>query len=233
MARVRLALLLVCLGAWTASLSASAQPQAASEPALGEATVVPARKGPPRVEQISETGQLNVLGTPLESQIALAYGFHPLDLVFRMSLPRKTLLDVRARPADRRHDSALHLIRNLLARHFGFEANPILRNTHVAVLRPIASWPALEPSTAATSVQQRRGRFAGTGVPISTLVAFVRSVARQPIVDETGLGDRYDLVLEWDASSEPYALVQAFEDIGLEMIFEKREVPFLVVRSAQ
>ena len=81
-------------------------------------------------------------------------------------------------------------------------------------------------------MEQQRGRFVGRGVPISKLIGFVRSVAGQPVVDETSMSDRYDLVLEWDTSSEPYALVQAFEDIGLEMVFEKREVPFLVVRSA-
>ena len=212
--------------------AASVQAASAAEKPAPAVIVRPADQRIERVERNASSGELRVLGSPLATQIAIAHGFHPLDVIDReVELPRDALLDVFVRPPDGELQTAERLLREHLAARYGYQPTTVVRNTHAAVLRPLAGWPPLEPSNSPASVERRHGRFAGKGVPISSLISFVRSIAGQPVVDETGLTDRYDLVLEWDTTSEPLALVQAFADIGLEMVFERRDVSFLVLRK--
>lgn len=221
---------LLASSAAPASANARAGAEASLQPV--EASLQPVERRMERIERDPIKGELGILGAPLETQIAIAYDVHPLDVIYRAPLPRKQLFDAHVRAADGSLETAEHALRELLAESFDFRARTITRKTHVAVLRRLPDWPPLTPSTAATSLQQRPGRIAATGAPIDALIAFLRPIAAQPIVDETELNRRYDFVLEWDTQSEPYALVQAFGDLGLELVFEKREVPFLLIEQA-
>jgi uncharacterized protein (TIGR03435 family) len=170
---------------------------------------------------------------PLRSQIGIAYHVHELDVLPYEGLPLDEAFDVRIESSDGKLATAEKMHRRLLEAHFGFHACKVVRNRHAAILRRLPDWPPLAPSRAATSFEVKPGRVTATGAPLDMLLSFLRRVAALPVVDETGLLARYDFVLEWDTSSEPYALVQAFGDLGLELIFERRDVELLLVEPVQ
>ncbi|OWY71049.1 hypothetical protein B7486_10590 [cyanobacterium TDX16] len=71
-----------------------------------------------------------------------------------------------------------------------------------------------------------------TNGPFDSFVDTLARSLKRPVMDETGLADRFDISLEWDDDS-PDAIIKAVESsLGLELLPAKREVEFLVIEDA-
>ena len=70
-----------------------------------------------------------------------------------------------------------------------------------------------------------------TAADMSTLSANLENVLGKPVVDETGLTGRYDLLLRW-TSGDAQSLMDALEkETGLKLTPAKRSVEVGVVRA--
>jgi uncharacterized protein (TIGR03435 family) len=71
---------------------------------------------------------------------------------------------------------------------------------------------------------------------IISLTGPLQSTLGKPVVDETGLTERFDMQLKWDHEApDPAAtLVRAVrEQLGLEVTPARREIEVLVLRPAE
>ena len=183
------------------------------------------------------TGGLTIRAGTLDFLIRVAYGVHPRDIVYEAELAeleeldRETLYDVVAIPEDGQQQTATRQLRSQLETTFAFETARERRFVAVRALRRAEGAAPLPPSTSKQrNVVGRSGRFAGDRATMADLARFARTFSQEPVVDETGLTGSYDFVLEWDHASGGNAFVQAFEDLGLELVPTHAEVELLIVR---
>jgi uncharacterized protein (TIGR03435 family) len=103
----------------------------------------------------------------------------------------------------------------------------------VHILRRVEEISPLRESTSKErKISRRKGRFSATRASMADLVKFTRSIAPEPVVDETGLDGVYDWIMEWDPSGSGNAWLQAFQDLGLELVKGERSVEQLVISRA-
>lgn len=71
-----------------------------------------------------------------------------------------------------------------------------------------------------------------TGVHFDYFVETLARRLKQPVVNETGVSDRFDINLKWDVDA-PEAIIKAVNsDLGLELQPAKRSIEFLVIEDA-
>ena len=243
---VRRALLLcgalpLCCGA---AVFASAN-RSAAETRPGESRVQIARstQSERAYQTQPATGGLTIRAGTLDFLIRVAYGVHPRDIVYEAGLAelveraelaeldRETLYDVVVIPEDGQQQTAMRQLRSQLETTFSFDTTHERRFVAVRALRRAEGAAPLPPSTSKQrNVVGRSGRFAGDRATMADLARFARTFSQEPVVDETGLTGSYDFVLEWDHASGGNAFVQAFEDLGLELVPTHAEVELLIVR---
>ena len=238
--RLRIARLLCVFGVMFFTAGAIAErPERVSEltsddapgKARGRVTISSSTPGVRVYRTHASTGRVEIRAATLDFLIRIAYGVHPRDIVYEAPLDRQALYDVIARPHDRDRETAIRLLREQLETTFAFEASAESRLIAVRILRRLAGGTPLQQSTAEIrEVVGSRGRFAGTRASMSDLARFTRSLTPEPVVDETGLRGSYDLVMEWDPSAGNHALLQAFADLGLELVDGERSVEQLIIR---
>jgi uncharacterized protein (TIGR03435 family) len=80
------------------------------------------------------------------------------------------------------------------------------------------------------------GKISGHAMPVSILADHLQAWVHSTIVDETGLGGRYDVVLKWDPKNEPEpdstepSLFAALEEqLGLHLKPTKTTVETIVI----
>lgn len=239
-----LALLAVHLGSVAAPAGAEESTQGVAPRSAIEVAKEAASSGPApailkraterksELRQNPATGEIQLIGAPLRTQYGVAYAAHPRDIVFEAEVDEDAVYDATALPADGKPETAIRMLQLALEREFGFGVVREMRRSRVAVLQRMKGGIVLEPSSSKTfSLEQKKGSFRATGTTIAPLVTFLRSLSEVPVVERTGLFERYDLVLEWDPKGGARALRQALNDIGLEIVFEVRPYPFLLVRG--
>jgi uncharacterized protein (TIGR03435 family) len=180
-----------------------------------------------------KSGIVFLLAAPLGDHAGYAYGVPPAEVVSSMSLDMQRRYDAVIHPADGSVETARSMLREHLESRFGFEAGVGQREVEAMILRQMHQFSPLPPSTARTSsFEAEAGELRAVGVPISRLVEFLSQSSSMPVLDETGLGERYDFVIQWDTRSGAYAFLQAVNDLGLEIIRQPRSVPVLELRPA-
>jgi len=71
-----------------------------------------------------------------------------------------------------------------------------------------------------------------TGVHFDYFVETLARRLKRPVVNETGVSDRFDISLKWDVDA-PEAIIKAVNnDLGLELQPAKRSIEFLVIEDA-
>ena len=124
------------------------------------------------------------------------------------------------------------VFRQALEVTFGLKVHWETREADVFVLRiaPDKS-PGPRPSQATDSTPvYRRGFFTGKKRPIKELAEGLEGMyLRRPVVDETGLTGEYDWDLPYNRASNKVLLEAMREQLGLEVVGEKRRIEFLVI----
>jgi uncharacterized protein (TIGR03435 family) len=132
------------------------------------------------------------------------------------------------------------LLQQLLSSTFGIHGRKETREVDVLLLKVKSTHaPGLVVSpTAGFSCRTGSGVIEGTDVPISLVVAGIESSLKQPVFDETGLTNCYDLSLKWDQpdgdrpDSENLRKVLA-DQCGLELVAARRPVEMVIIEGPQ
>lgn len=230
--RTRIAILAMALGLTLQGCIEEAPPPLV-RPDPGNILLRKHLDGEKKIAQRPDTGEIRLLGVPLRQQIAIAYDVHPRDVVLPGGTQGELLLDSWARPADGKSETSRSLLAKIIEGRLGLRGEIETKQMPAVVIRQ-KSEGLLQPSNSPQShVETGPGFFRASGAPMRELTRFVRGISARPVVDETGLTERYDMVFEWDPEAEAHAAIATFEDLGLELSFEDRPVEQLVVKRVQ
>ena len=166
-----------------------------------------------------KVGGLTAENVPLRAMITMAYGIRDFQLsggpgwigVDRYDIIAKPerVVSTAPPPADApmtddqrkvRDEQWKDRVRNLLAERFGLVVHNETKEGQIYVLTVAKGGPKL---TAVTKVGDRqgisgnRGRTQGYAAPMSMLAMNLSNNVGRPVVDKTGLTEKYDWVLEW------------------------------------
>ena len=111
-------------------------------------------------------------------------------------------------------------------------------STEVWVMKEGSSGNRLKLSTESESginLFTEPGHFSATNVPVSTLQAILENYLTTPVIDETGLTNRFDFELSWEQIRSEKGvplLVEAVEkQLGIKLVREQRKIKTLVVQQ--
>ena len=168
-------------------------------------------------------------GVDPRTALAVAWGVHPEQVVVGTGVPERRLQIVVSEHGASEEALRRRLREPLLA-ELGVELREERRRLPVGVLRDApGEGGRLRPAGSERPFVLYRSPYeTADDRPFADLVAGLREVLDLPVVDETGLGGRWDWRIDWPAGrDEVQELVR--EQLGMELAFEEREVPVLVV----
>jgi uncharacterized protein (TIGR03435 family) len=132
---------------------------------------------------------------------------------------------------------------------FGLTARKTTNDMEVFVLRKGQSnGPGLTPAVTKGAASRRgKGKIEAVNAPLDWLAWVLEDMSGKPVIDETGLTNRYDISLKWGETEDAALpsgeaadaidrekLVQAVrEQLGLELVTSKRPVVGFVVEKAE
>jgi uncharacterized protein (TIGR03435 family) len=187
-----------------------------------------------RVRIHDGTGGIMIQGAALATHLGVAYDIDPNALVYEIEFDHSRRFQALIRPKDRRVETAREMLREVLESRFDLKLRRERRRTQVMVLKRRGRKKQIHPVTPngqPPRFEAKKGELRATQAPISMLVDFLGKGTKIPILDESGLDGRYDYFLEWDSGSGAYALIQALEDLGLNIAPATRMIDIGVVES--
>jgi uncharacterized protein (TIGR03435 family) len=135
------------------------------------------------------------------------------------------------------HTDIALLLQQALKSAFGLIGRKITQETNVLVLKVIeAKAPGLvTAATTATAMHSQPGDLEGSNLSMADLATALEVSLKMPVVDETGLTNRYDVNLRWQHYPKEVAdaeMVRAVrQQLGLELEPAKRPVEMWVVEA--
>jgi uncharacterized protein (TIGR03435 family) len=175
---------------------------------------------------------------PFDGLLTVAYRFKPARMILPPNVPT-TDFDFLATLPNCPNETFQAAIKNTL----GWTAYTEIRETNVLLLKvKIAGAPGLR--TDATTSYGHRLTYGGdvyhaTNMPISDLREFLEDeIFRQPVLDQTGLTNKYDIILDWQAAHYPSIDYDSLkkvllEQLGLELVPGRERIEMLVVEQAK
>jgi uncharacterized protein (TIGR03435 family) len=129
------------------------------------------------------------------------------------------------------------LLQQLLSSSFGLSGHKEMREVDVLLLRiaqPGAPGLVVSPTPGGAS-SAGPGHIEGTDMSLGTVAMAVEKSLNLPVFDETGLTNRYDISLKWEASLDkpnPEGLRRVLrERLGLEAVPSRRPVEVFVIEQ--
>lgn len=191
-------------------------------------------KFPNGLSSVSKDDKVLGLGYPVENMLLTAFRQRsPSRMISQSKLPEGKFDFIANLPQN-----SLEGLQRELQHKFGLSASLQTRETNVlrlTVKQPGAA--GLRPASArGGSASSGPGEFSCVNQPISCLVWSLENVLNQPVIDETGLTEQYDIDLSWDKSAPGTPLADSLqqallEELGLELTAAKQPVEMLVVES--
>jgi uncharacterized protein (TIGR03435 family) len=187
-------------------------------------------------------GNDQVLGIwqPFNEMVAVAYGRSLARIVFSGPIPSGKFDFIANLPSG--NEAALQ---NEIRRKFGLAGKLETRNTDVLLLEIQNSHaPGLQPNdprrlapNTQASSRTGRGSLSYRDQSVSSLVSFLETRFKLPVIDQTGLAGFFDMDLKWDESDYQHpnldGLQQALLDqLGLELVPTNMPIEMLVVEKA-
>lgn len=188
---------------------------------------------------VVRAGKIAGLNQPLEDIIRVAWGdipaaHEPAGLVSEVDLPAGNFDYI----ASLRHDSAAALQQEI-RRRFGIVARPEMRAADVLLLRLNDPNAAGFKLATPDNTPQSRGVAGGRSwinANINELTYFLEALLKVPIIDQTGLTQRYNFDLHWTPTAAPPKIDNLqpalMNQLGLKLIPERRPVALLVISKA-
>ena len=201
-------------------------------------------------------GSLRVQSGTLLGLIESAYDVRDFQIIGGPGWVNTDRFDVLARsasdgaPGSRDSDIAATRLklRALLAERFQLVLHRETRELPQYVLRMNKDGPkpTLERASSAansrTGIQSTCGHMTGTSASMTNLTLYLSRQLRRPVLDATGLSERYNFQLDWtpelapcgDATGDAPSIFNAMqEQLGLTLDASKGPVDVLVIDSAQ
>ena len=192
--------------------------------------------------------------------LTAAYDFKPARMILPPDVPT-TNFDFLVTLPNCPNETFQAAIKNTL----GWAAHPEMRETNVLLLKvKIADAPRVQ--TGATTNLENNGEYSlreapglirgvatnhgsrclwggnvyhATNMPISDLREFLEDeIFHQPVLDQTGLTNKYDIILDWQWSPDPSRNHDSLkkvliEQLGLELAPARERIEMLVVEQAK
>ncbi|HTI97596.1 MAG TPA: TIGR03435 family protein [Dongiaceae bacterium] len=214
--------------------------------ALPQTRILPTKFQPPVFGVLTDgTGQWAGVRAPVSDLVRVAYKWSPGRIYFPQGEPAGRYDFAATLP-----QGAETALQHEIQKTFDLAGHPETMTTDVLLLKVRQpGTPGLKPHPAFAPVNALydiKGRITSVGLPISSpagnqnwgFTRFLEIYLRLPVIDETGLTGRYDIVLHWPernaADPEHTAMKQALLDqFGLELVPAKREVEMLVMEKAK
>jgi len=175
--------------------------------------------------------------------LTVAYRFQPSRMILPPDVPTN-YFDFLATLPNCPNETFQTAIKNTL----GWTAHAEMRETKVLLLTvKIADAPGLR--TGVTTNYGSRLTWGGdvyhtTNMPIADLREFLEDeIFHQPVIDQTGLTNKYDITLDWQVPAPPYPKQSyeysdslkkvLLEQLGLELVPKPQKIEMLVVERAK
>jgi uncharacterized protein (TIGR03435 family) len=124
------------------------------------------------------------------------------------------------------------LLREALRQYLPVQANWIAATKPAYVLRRLKNTPALPVSTKPEYFSFGGGEFTMRGSKLEGLRDYLENELRMPVVDETGLTERYDAAFAVQSEDLKASLATALAKLGLEVVAAPREIQVLRLTPA-
>jgi uncharacterized protein (TIGR03435 family) len=190
--------------------------------------------------RVWEKGRLSVLGSDVIKILPWCYQINPARIITNCAL-RNGRFDIVVKTPNQQNSAAMNWLRQAVETTFELTAKMESREMDVYLLaatKPDAGH--LTPSLLAgrPSHSYEPGRIRAENSTLADLASYLERVQKKPVLDETGLTNRYDLELKWEAKrgeeTNPHTLIKAVrEQLGLELTPARRTVEVLVVDKAK
>jgi len=171
-------------------------------------------------------------GTSLLSLAHWAYRTTEARLVTNAALPEgkfDVLINVPFAATERIPD----LLSDTLKTTFGLRGRKETRDVDVYELTVKDSKLEETVSTGGSSASSGPGRISAVNTPARSLARSLEGQLKKPVLDKTGLTNRYDFQLKWKQEGReavPEVLIEAVRSqLGLELIPAKRPVELVVL----
>jgi uncharacterized protein (TIGR03435 family) len=163
---------------------------------------------------------------------AIVFGFRTTEaqVVLEAELP-KEYYDIVARGPEG-SEVAYAMLEAGLRTTFDVDIVRETRDLEVYVVRPLAGQtPKLEKAEGRESGGVSGNQAGGTSMDLRMLFSFLNVRGKRPILDETGLKDRYNWSIKTPATDFEGLRTAVREQLGLDLVREKRPMPVVVVRK--
>jgi uncharacterized protein (TIGR03435 family) len=200
-----------------------------SSDALSQVIIKPSARG--GVSSTNpKTGKFVADGLPIEPLLQIAYQRQRSQIINNLP-PDKQYYRVSVTPPDNNPETTYRMLRQALETTFRFTSHIETKPMQVLVLRRIEGAPTLKPSAGVGTGEHRTvsGHFDLPNSPVSMLAKLIGSFATNlPVIDETGLKDKYDFVLEYTPGDKE-SFITGLKKLGLEAIKVERAAEVLVL----
>jgi uncharacterized protein (TIGR03435 family) len=177
-----------------------------ADPTLEVATIKPSQPGRPGKLFTFQGSQFKTFNTNMNDLIALAYGLHAKQIINAPAWFGTDLFDIDGKPDVPGRPNLKQmgiLLQKLLADRCGLKFHHEQRELSVYAIRLAGGGPKMTVSTAGPNDGSGFG-LRGFGdlvvrnMTMATFASWMQSgVMDKPVVDQTGLTDRYDFNLKW------------------------------------
>ena len=116
-------------------------------------------------------------------------------------------------------------------KRFPIHAELIKRNVPVYILTQDKTQKSFTPSRRKQLFSSGGGGIEAAGAPMNVLRDYVENTLNRPVLDETGLTDKYDFNLEVRQEDLKQSMAESLKKLGLTLVEATRDIDFLVLRS--
>lgn len=181
----------------------------------------------------SPHGSSTLLGHSAQHLVGSVFGLRPNRTVFAAELPDKKF-DLVTQFPKLTDDNKL-LVQSAVASVFNVKPRKEERNFEVFILNlPGDEEHILSPSvsTGGISIGDNRTGINVVNGSLSDILFTMEHKLGRPIIDETGLTERYDLIVSWDKDAAPEAIADAFASTtGLVLSAARRDIEIAVIEN--
>jgi len=188
------------------------------------------------------------IAQPLSEIIQVAWEKDRLRTVFTSDLPTNRydfLAKLTDPPAPHKNPASnpnwTTALQAEIARQFGIQGSLQMHPADVLVLQPVVSgvhgFKLSHTMPNGRAMRPTPGDYAFFEQPVSSLTSLLEHHLKIPIVDQSGLSEKYDFTIQWDEPDpkqpNPDGLKQALRDqLGLELVATNMPIEMLVVNRA-
>jgi uncharacterized protein (TIGR03435 family) len=175
------------------------------------------------------------IGQPVQTVISAAYGgWSPFRMRVSTKLPEGKYDYIANLPRG-----SAEALQAAVRKKFGLRAERKVVEMDVLILTVKRSGAdGLRPGAGlGGSARSSSGEFTCQNQPLSSLTSFLENYWQAPVIDETGLTDRFDIDLVWDEPQRQNPNREAMkqvllDELGLELTSGKKPIEILVVQKA-